>query len=186
MKKLFLSAILLILVVNAHASGFTGNVNFFLGQKALESNDWAPLEDQVAFAVLFDFKLSGWPVSLAVDTLGSYDDITIAGNTVEGSTAELDIGVRKIWEPAGSSVRPYIGGGLAFINAEVRESYSYYTYSDDDTGMGFWLNGGVYWTLSHHFNLGLDLRYSQAEVTVFDYDAEAGGTSAGLILGYHW
>lgn len=185
MKKYFLATLLILFVSNAHANNYTGNVNFFLGQKSLDSDDWWPVEDHAAFAVLVDFKQSSWPVSIALDFLGSYEESTEFGIKFEGTTSEFDVGVRKIWETPSSSIRPYIGGGLAFINAEFKGT-TLFTVSDDDNGVGIWLNGGIYWTLGQHFNLGIDLRYSKAEVTIFDIDGEAGGTSAGLILGYHW
>ncbi len=184
MKKSILTVILMLFFINANANEWTGNVNFFLGQKTLDENDWAPADKQAEFGVLVDFKQSHWPVSIAIDFLGSTDEETVSGINFEGSTSEFDIGVRKIWEVAGSSIRPYIGGGLAFINAEFKATN--FPVSDDDNGTGIWLNGGVYWTLGQHFNLGLDLRYSQADVTLFGIDADAGGTHAGIILGYHW
>jgi hypothetical protein len=48
------------------------------------------------------------------------------------------------------------------------------------------LNGGIYWTLNQYFNLGFDLRYTDADVTFISTDIEAGGTTAGIFLGYHW
>jgi len=30
-------------------ASFDGNVNFFLGQKSLDSDDWQPIEDQLEF-----------------------------------------------------------------------------------------------------------------------------------------
>jgi len=185
MKKNILAVILMLFVLNAHANEWSGNVNFFLGQKSLDSDDWGVLDDQSAFGVLVDFKQDHWPVSVALDFLGSYDDVTQLGTKFEGGTFEFDVGVRKIWEVSGSPVRPYIGGGLAFVSAKLEESGPF-PASDEDNGTGIWLNGGVYWTLGQSFNLGLDLRYSDAEVTLYDVDGEAGGTFAGLMLGYHW
>lgn len=185
MKKYFLSAILMLFAVNVYASGFTGNVNFFLGQKSLKSSDWSPLENQTAFGVLVDFKQDSWPVSIAIDTLGSYKEKTISGIKFEGSTAELDVGARKIWDVSGTTMRPYVGGGIAFIKAKLQGTYGF-TVSDEDNGVGYWLNGGIYWALTPHFNLGMDLRYSQAKVTLYGVEGEAGGTFAGLIAGYHW
>ena len=52
--------------------------------------------------------------------------------------------------------------------------------------MNILVNGGIYWTLGQNFNLGLDLRYSQADVTFFGTDVEAGGAHVDVILGYHW
>jgi len=135
------------------------------------------------FGVLVDFKQKNWPISIAIDLLGSLDQETISGVEREGRTSEFDIGVRKIWEVAGSSIRPFIGGGLAFLNAEKEDAG---IFSVNDSGTGIWLNGGVYWTIGQHFNLGLQARYSQAEVTLFGANVEAGGTHAGIMLGYHW
>lgn len=175
----------MLFVTSVHANDYTGNVNFFLGQKSLDSDDWAPLDDQGEFGVLVDFKQRSWPVSVAIDILVSADEETVLGSPVDGITSEINGGVRKIWEVTGSSVRPYIGGGLALIAADL-ERRNFTTVSDDDNSLGIWLNAGVYWTLGQSFNLGLDLRYSKAEVTLFGVDVEAGGTHAGLILGYHW
>jgi hypothetical protein len=185
MKKNILAVILMLFFINAPANAWTGNANVFLGQKTLDKDDWEPADEQAEFGVLVDFKQIDWPVSIAIDLLGSVDEVTIAGITIEASTSEFDVGVRKIWEVSGSSIRPYIGGGIAFVSAEIKET-SFTNLSVDDSGTGIWLNGGIYWTLGQNFNLGLDLRYSQADVTFFGEDVKAGGTHAGVILGYHW
>ena len=44
----------------------------------------------------------------------------------------------------------------------------------------------IIYTLGQHFTLGLQVRYSKAEVTLFGVEGEAGGTTAGFMLGYHW
>jgi hypothetical protein len=185
MKKNILAVILMLFFINAPANAWTGNVNAFLGQKTLDADDWEPIDKQPEFGVLLDFKQQDWPISIAIDFLGSTDDTTVAGVLVEGSTSEFDVGIRKIWEVSGNPIRPYIGGGLAFVNAEIRGTYIF-TVTEEDTGAGIWLNGGFYWTLSQHFNLGFDLRYSQADVTLYNVDVKAGGTHAGILLGYHW
>ena len=185
MKKNIVALALILFFISANANAWTGNVNAFLGQKTLDEDDWGPLDKQPEFGVLVDFKQPDWPVSIAIDFLVSTDDTTESGVLIEGTTSEFDIGVRKIWEVSGSPIRPYIGGGLAFVGAEIKGT-SFVTVTEDDNGTGIWLNGGVYWTLGQSFNLGLDLRYSQADVTLFGVEGEAGGTHVGVILGYHW
>ena len=182
MKKSIVIAFLMLMALNAHASG---NVNFLLGTKNLDSDDWAPFDEQAAFGVLIDFKGQNWPISMAIDILGSLDKETISGIEFEASTSEFDIGIRKIWEVYGSSIRPFIGGGIAFINGELKATNVGPVTFDDD-GTGFWINGGVYWTLGQHFNIGLQARYSRAEITILGIDGEAGGTHAAVMLGYHW
>jgi len=61
-----------------------------------------------------------------------------------------------------------------------------FLFTFDDSSIGIWLNGGIYWTLGEAFNLGFELAYSHAKVTVFGEDANAGGGHAGILLGYHW
>jgi opacity protein-like surface antigen len=184
-------AILGIVPAASHAQSWTGNVNVFLGVKNLDSDDWAPADDHGELGLLVDFKQETWPVSLAIDLLDSYGDDTVidpftgAAFKFEAETRELNVGVRKIWDQF-PIIRPYVGGGLAFIKAEAKVSAFGASFSEDDSALGVWLNGGVYWTLFRAFNLGLELRYSKAEVTLAGVDAEAGGTHAGLLLGYHW
>ena len=185
MKRYLLAAALMTLAANVPANQWSGNVNFLLGAKVLEESEWAPVDEHAAFGVLIDFKQKQWPVSIAIDLLGSYSEETELGVKFEGTTSEFDLGVRKIWDVQGSSIRPYVGGGLALVSGEFK-GIGFTTASQDDDGTGIWLNGGIYWTLGPHFNLGLDFRVSTADVTLFGVEVDAGGTSGGLLLGYHW
>jgi hypothetical protein len=162
-------------------SDWTGNVNFFLGAKALDEDEWEPVEEQTEFGVEIDFRQQNWPVSIAIDILGAADETDFGGFDVESKTSELNIGVRKIWDKS-PIVRPFIGGGVSFITGD----FEAFGISEDDSSLGLWLGGGVYWTLSEHFNLGLELKVSSAEVTLFGVDANAGGGHFGLLIGYHW
>ena len=57
---------------------------------------------------------------------------------------------------------------------------------DDDTAVGAWVGAGTYYAVTPSFNIGVDVRYSKAEVTLFDKEREAGGLNAGITAGYHW
>lgn len=174
----------------AVAHDWTGNVNFTLGGKSLDKDDWDPVEDQGEFGIEVDFRQPSWPVNIAFALTGSNvteDDIIIEGYSVEeeGSTSELRFGLRKIWEPT-PSMRPFLGGGLAFIGAELEGRAPGGTTHDDDSSTGIWISGGIYWTIGTSFNLGFELGYSHADIKLFDEDFEAGGTHAALLMGYHW
>ncbi|MBN1381681.1 MAG: hypothetical protein JXA41_08405 [Deltaproteobacteria bacterium] len=191
MRKLFviliLSAGLLMFTFTQvwAASGWTGNVNFTLGAKALDEDDWEPVDEHVALGINVDFRKMEWPVNLAIALIGSADDDDYRGMDIEGTTSEFRFGIKKIWEPT-QTMRPFIGGGLALIRAELEGEYLGYKVSDDDTCFGFWIDGGIYWTINRSFNLGFELGYSKGEVTLFDVDGEAGGGHAVIIIGYHW
>lgn len=57
---------------------------------------------------------------------------------------------------------------------------------DDDSAFGFWVSAGLYVTLAEHYNIGIQTRWSKADVTLFDEDADAGGLHGLLFVGYHW
>ena len=169
------------------ADQFSGNVSGFLGQKTLDDNDWQKHDDQGAIGVIFDFKKESWPVSIATDLIVS-GNVEESG-TVEdmAGTVEAHLGVRKIFELSDSSFQPYIGGGIAFVSAGTeRQDSGKTTSKSDDSGTGYWVGTGVYYAVNSHFNIGLDVRYSDADVTLFDVKRKAGGTYSGITAGYHW
>lgn len=175
----------------AQQGGTTGNVNLFLGGKALDEDDWEPVDSQGEIGIEVDFRPRSWPINLVVGLRGAADEADVFDPvfgfvTLESWTSELSFGVKKIWEPQGVPIRPYIGGGLLYATAEITVKDSFGSASEDDSGVGFWLGGGVFFTLAEHFNIGLDLRVSRAEVEIAGFDVEAGGDHFGLILGYHW
>lgn len=186
MKRMIMIVLGVLMASAAYASDWTGNVNFFLGGKTLEKNDWKPLEEQGEFGILIDFGKKDWGVNIAIDLLGSRDTKNILGVDVDARTSEFDVGVRKVFEVEGTSMRPFIGGGLAFIRGEIEGCLAGFCASDSGRGTGLWLDGGIFWTLGEGFNIGFELRHSQAKATIAGYEGEVGGSHGGLLLGYHW
>jgi len=81
-----------------------------------------------------------------------------------------------------SASMAFSGGGIAKL-AVQREAGS--TKVDDST-VGGWIGGGIFWRLGARFNIGLAARVSRGQVTLNGTDTEAGGSHAGLILGWGW
>jgi opacity protein-like surface antigen len=186
----------------------SGDANLISGQKSLGE---AQLEgfgvdgqSQMGIAISVDFDL---PVMLAVDLLVSSDDHTIvvpAENRLEYwsdvQTTELDLGVRKVW---GSKLKPYVGGGLALVELDFFQiesgdlglpdtDYLTRTINDSDSGLGFWLNAGLFYRLGKYLNVGIDIRYSDADVEILLLESDefleldSGGSHYGVLFGYHW
>lgn len=169
----------------------TGNISGFLGFRALDDDEWKPVETQTQVGAIFDITPAGWPVSIAVDLLVSSDyeeDEYVDGylTDITGVVAELDVGVRKVFD-TGTAFSPYVGGGLAFASATYEIDYVFRpAEDDDDSGVGLWVGGGFYLPLASHFHLGFDVRFSAVEVTLFNKDVDAGGFQMGVLAGYHW
>lgn len=180
-----------VLAVFNGAAWAGGNVNIMYGQKSLDKDDWDPVQDQREYGLMIDFKGNdNWPFSIALDFLSSKDDGDWSGYELEGETQEFNVGIRKYF-PVSKSFKPYIGGGVAFISAEQTVSYAGDSASVDDSGVvGFWLSGGMVFTIAERFNMGVDLRYSAADATLsyeyYDWDVEAGGTHLLVFAGVHF
>jgi hypothetical protein len=191
MKRLIFVSGLLLLITFFSSQSFAANewnvnTNFVIGAKALDKTDWEPVESQVELGLSIDFAPKSWPFNIEIGFLASAaEEEDFYYMDVEGSTTELRAGIKKIWEPT-TTMRPYVGGGLAIINAELKLSDSYNEISVDDQGVGGYVSGGIFWTIARHLNLGFELGYSKATVTLAGYDGEAGGGHALFFVGYHW
>lgn len=190
MKKGLIVIILMLIVSNAYAettANWSGNLNLLLGRKNLDKSDWEPVEKQAEFGILLDFKQKDWPVSIAIDLLGSSRKARFVDTGMEatGSTGEFAVGIRKMWEPT-AYLRPFIGGGIASVSGEFEIRDGSTSIKGDDNTTGLWLNGGVFVIIGQHLNVGLSVRYSKATIEIFDIKGEAGGTHTGLFVGYHW
>jgi hypothetical protein len=213
LRSLALLALPLLLLSTPALAG--GEVNLFGGEKSLDLDlgpgDSAlnPLEDQTELGVLFTWAGADWPVSLAVDILFSDEDVSDSYSyyyygyyydvsaTIEADVREINLGVRKYW--GGEKFQGYVGGGPAIINVEVSLSGTItsgpitlsLSESDDDTGFGYWLNGGIVWRFNRRFHAGVDVRLSDADVEPFaepgeDAEFDGGGTHIGAFLGFRW
>jgi opacity protein-like surface antigen len=190
-KVLLIAVSLLLIPISAvcEPNGWTGNFSGYLGYKDLDKDDWKPVDSHGEIGFLLDFRPKNWPVNIAFDYLDSdeYELTTISGSLarIDGDTSEIAIGIRKIFEPF-ATLRPYIGAGVAYIHGEFEINRIPGTTSDDDAEIGLWLDAGLYWSLYEHLQIGVDLRYSEAEIKIFGAEIEAGGFHAGLTFGFRW
>ncbi len=179
----------LFLPATVSAAEWTGNFNAYLGAKALDDNEWVA-DEQSEIGARLDFKKVGWPFSIAADThFSNGDDKRFVGGTglvdEEVDTCEFNLGLRKYWGTT-SSMRPFLGGGLAYAQLDAKRKIDGVTdLSDKDDGIGVWVNGGILWTINA-FNVGFDLRYTEVEMSLDKGNVEGGGPHAGVLLGYHW
>jgi len=166
------------------ADEWTVDLNGLFGQKMLKESDWAPIENQTEFGLEMTWGKKDWPIYIATDFFGSTGSDTVAGAKVDGRTAEFGPGVRKIWDAR--PIRPYVGGGLAFIRIDQKGSVPGGTDKGTDWGTGIWLGGGAFWRLGQHFNAGIAARVSIADTRPLDEKVSTGGTHLGLLLGWGW
>ncbi len=163
-----------------------------------------PADNQFGVAVSLDFD---WPVAInTVSGTASYGTYTYTVSlSADAEVLELDIGVRKFFMEA---IRPYVGGGFAWtqLDGELRRVGQFspgptipITLVDDsDPGFGYWLNAGFLYTVGKHFNIGVDLRFSDTDAklrpTPLDsmgtlppkLKSDTGGFQYGIVVGGRW
>lgn len=172
---------------------WNGNLNFGLGSKKMSAADWSPGESQGEFGIQLDFGRNEWPLNLAIDLLGAgaeNKDLS-SGTTLETSTSEFAVGVRKNWDMSG--FHPFVGGGLAVVSFTVEETQS--GLACEGGGMGVWLGLGGYFTFGERYNIGAQYRQTKADIKAGDIDCnfpaipqqlDADASHLGLIFGFHW
>jgi outer membrane protein with beta-barrel domain len=161
---------------------WNGNARIFLGAKGLDETDWEPVEIQNEFAILTDFGPEGWPVHFAVDLrFGASDTEDFLGLDVESTSWEINFGVRRVFNPE-MPVRPYVGGGIAVGGAAMDLDGD----TESGSGVGFWLDFGVDFSVGGPFTVGLEFAWSFIPIDVAGVDTDAGGFHIGITFGFSY
>lgn len=171
--------------------GWTWNLNLGAGLKFMSEEDWPVTSKHKEFRLAFDIRQRRWPINLAFDYNHSRSDngyVYIRTEDVyvlsQQTSDELNAGVRKIFDFQLYTMRPFMGAGFGYISTKVE--YGEFLGTVEEGTMGTWLEGGIYWELEKHFNIGAEVLWSWAKVPVAIVEANAGGIHAAMILGYHW
>jgi len=140
-------------------------LSLYLGRRSLDKGEWAPLEDQPVFMVEFAHEPEGSAIGWEIGLGGSADSDKVLGADVDVTVGELYGGVVKSFLPGDSVVRPYLGGGVSYLTADVDVPGG----GDDDSSLAAYLHGGAAFNVTQSFYLGVDLR------VLFGSDITLGG-----------
>lgn len=138
----------------------TNSVALLVGSRELDDES-EPLEDQSAFGIeaAFSGLRVGPAFELGYSTSSEREDLFVPGLGVfdtELELQELYFGLRT--PPPDSAVRPYLGGGLTLVDAELTASDGFTSVSESDTVPALYLHAGIQAVLLEHLVLGVDLR----------------------------
>lgn len=191
----FLSLISLIMSTNlclAQSQSIV-NISGIYGSKTLDSSEWRGVDKQGQFGLVTDYRRESWPLSLVLDAFISFGDDRgrddskgDPSSNIDAATSAIHLGVRKIFTMANLPISPYLGGGLALTSGSQEMIVNEALVDESDAANGYWVGMGVYWRPIKHLSLGVDARYSNASITLFDDETNAGGQQVGVTLGYHW
>jgi hypothetical protein len=181
MKLLLLTASAMMVLSFAGSCFAGGNLNFFIGGKSLEEG-WRPVENQIMGGLESDFEVG--PLSVAVGLLESAGTGTGYPYDYIGETLEFHLGLRMYF--GDTDAKPYMGGGLSIVSGTYwYEDILGNEWEDSDSAAGYWASAGILWAMGS-FNVGIELGYSSADVTIFNTEMDAGGPRLGMLFGYNW
>jgi opacity protein-like surface antigen len=163
-----------------------------LGLRALDKDDWDPVEHQGALGLQYVHeKPTDW-IGFELGLSGSNglkQDESIGGNVadVRGRTTELSAGIRKTFSRQPGQASPYVGAGVSWIRAEIREEFPISTTEDHDSSGGVYVHGGVDFPLGPALSLGFDLRaLGGTKIELFGASGTADYVQLALVLGVHF
>lgn len=132
------------------------------GQRSLDSDDFAPLDDPWSFGVDLALKPGAGPFAVEFGT--QFGGRTNSG--VELTQAELFLGGRLYLLP-GYQLRPYVSAGGTLMTAEIAQG----SLATDESSTGLYLRGGVLAEITEFFSIGAEYRV----VTGTEFDLAFGG-----------
>jgi len=172
--------------------GPSGTVVALFGAKKLDPDDWVSDEHTaLGVDVVFDQPRSrtGWVFGY-LSTEGSGK---AAGVKEETETQEFLFGIRDTFQikslgpiKAGKlgirSINGYLNGGLALVSLDA--DIKALSVSESDDAVGFWVGGGLYLKDVGGVVLGVDFKYTDAEVSLPSGDFAAGGLTWAVTYGF--
>ncbi len=185
-RALAVAMLLLLSTSMTHAYEWSGHVGGLLGLKIMDDNDWPDLDTHFSLGFISDIKEDSWPISLALDLMDTGSKHDHDGVKDLGHTTEVHLGVRKIFVNQRRRLQPYVGGGVAFMSAELEYETGTGKTKQDDSAVGGWFGVGTYYAVHPRFVVGLDVRYSRGEVSLFDQDRDAGGLHTYITAGFQF
>lgn len=144
-------------------------LEFQLGVRALDKTTYGnEVDDQAVFGFTLYTIPKDWPVELefSFQYSGWDDGDYYYSPTVESSNLELSAGVRRIFGDPEDAVRPYLGGDVAWVSADLDDYYL--DVSGDDSSFGYYVHAGIVMPLAALSYWGLDYR------TLFDTEIDLG------------
>lgn len=171
--------------------GWGGTGALLIGVRQLADDDnWDPVDSQFLLGGEFAFRPrdsvlgfefgASWSIDTASDVGGTGIDVT-------GTVYDFYLGPRLTFDLSDRKAHPYIGAGVAFINAEFEGELGGLSISDDDSTAAGYAHVGVLFEVSEAILLGLDGRATfGSDVTLFNVNGDVDSYQIAALIGLGW
>ena len=163
-------------------------LNFGLGQRSFEDEDFGALDDQFALALDYCEPMGLGPLRLEGGMHYSWDEATVTAGGQEthldGWTFELLVGANVSHQLG--RLRPYVGAGAALLFLDVRgvDDDVDFLFDDGEGTLGGYVKVGLLFQVREHSHLGLELRHFEGgEVTLDGTDLDTSHDELLIVFG---
>ena len=165
------------------------SIDVYVGQRNLDTNDWAPVDEHTAFGAIFVYEPTDLAFGIEAGIQHSEADpnnflVPILGTVdFRSEITEVYGGIHKSIRVA-SSIEPYIGAGLSFATVRFEGSGGGGSSSDDDTTSGVYIHAGVAFLPGPRLRVGVDVRTVMGtDVTLFGVPADINSNQVVAFVG---
>ena len=172
--------------------------NLLLGRRTLDDGDlWVPADDQNFLGGDFEFGRDDWPLMISLGFSTSReeqesmlpdpeDPTTEVLTNVTGTVWEIDVGIVRYWRRE-KKLRPFLGGGVPVLFAEVERQVDRKVLEKNDTSLGIFTKAGVVVRVSPHFSIGGEARWvGGTDVKILDHEGDANYRQFGAVFNWTW
>ena len=160
---------------SADGCGRVQRLMLYVGQRRLDEQDYGSVDRQPTLAIEYANESPRQRLDWEAALLVSHDE---EGNAADGTTREISYGIRRSFGQG--RARPYVGGGVAYIDSELDTAGA---SSDRDGDFAGYFHVGFAMHVTSALVLGLDTRVlhgSRLRLAGVDTDADYAQIALGI------
>lgn len=171
------------------AGGWRHGVVAHIGGRGLDEDIWSPLEDQGVLGVEYDGAPVDSLIGLEAGIVGSVatEDVAVTGPAIvelRGAVFETYVGARLSPPGRDPGLKPYVGAGVSLVSAAIEAESGSTVVDDDDSSLGGYVHGGLYYLAGSGLRVGLDVRgVFGTDMTLFGASGDADYAQVTVLIG---
>lgn len=154
----------------------------YYGERELDEDDFEPVDELDTYGLAFSWVPESGGLGGEVGVFLSSADESVGGVDLDVETIELFGGVRHTF--GGEALRPYLAGGISFLQADVEGSVGPFEVEEDDDTFGLYVSAGLLAFVTPEVTLGAEYRLLLGtDVEFFEEEGDADYGQLAVTLG---
>lgn len=181
---LALSMVSALTITHAHADEWQTSLGLSLGTMSMDKDSWSGEDRFGAIAINMELTKKSWPLVLSASLFTAGDEDKSGNTKTEDVVGGLQLGFKKYLPVFSDELVPYAGAGIYLSVAQKTLETGNITRKQKERDVNYYAGTGLLWHMNSSVSLGLDLRYTEVDVNLFNEKVDGGGLFSGLSLSY--